>query len=961
MQLIDPYRGWVILLVGIGGAWLISTLWIRSLARGLRLRREMRFGWAQVGDQLEERLTLENNGWAPATWVEIVDHSTLPGHTISQVTGISGMSSNQWHTQGRCTRRGLFSLGPTGLRCSDPFGIYTLEVTDSATRTLMVMPPVVPLPAIEVAPGGRSGEGRPRQNAPERTVSSSSVREYMPGDSLRWIHWRTTARRNKPFVRIFDGTPAGDWRIILDLESSVQAGQGWESTVEHSVILAASLADRGLRLRRAVGLAANGNELVWMPPDDSPAHRWAILRALALAEPGSTSLGTLLRNMERDIRSHTSIILITLPCQSWAEALLPLMWRCHPHGIADRPGQLRRLGDIRLMMELLNRWVYPLCDHQGYTDRPEARPGQSADGNGAFHRGKVLVRTWGYVLERFVMLIARLFERIGMRNLLLAFLLVGATATVTASLAGLVKGIDERIFWLIGLAGLAAGWLFSRSRLKGPLAALLGFLLGLLLIIYLLAGLGSPLVAMTRSLVSLAVNSLRWKELGPPDNTSLILALQELSTRFNSLVTHLYTWLNGMLIQQPVFDRVALTLIWGLLFWVGTRWAAWSIYRRRQPLAAIFPMAAILAGVLNYTRGNANLLIPIVVVTLSLMGLVSFDSQQRRWVAKQVDYAEDIFMDVSMAVFFLTLLLTTSAAVAPSLSIRQVIRFGQEIYQEFQGDTEQVAESLGISPYERPESLDGIVVEGLPRQHLLKSGPELSEIVVMTIQTNDLPPMAVLEAVLVQLPHYYWRAITFDKYTGLGWESSSTLNYVYEAGEPALEELPPVSGAMRIVNQHVEFAQDLGGLLYATGELITVDQKYKVAWRMPIEQGADPYGVTVQTSSYRAQSLLTSPSIPQLQQAGQEYPADQRSLPAADELPDGCAAGRIDRGPQLPMKSCGYRELWRSFTPWMSQRPPTDRDVADYFLLDLQQGYCDYYATAMVVLARSAVCRRGWQ
>lgn len=400
MQLINPYRGWVILLVGIGGAWLISTLWIRSLAGKLRLTREMRFGWAQVGDRLEERLTLENNSWASATWVEIIDHSTLPGHTISQVTGIGGMSTSQWHTQGMCTRRGLFTLGPTALRTGDPFGIYTLEIENPATRTLMVMPPVVPLPAIEVAPGGRSGEGRPRVNAPERTVSSSSVREYFPGDSLRWIHWRTTARRNKHYVRIFDGTPAGDWRILLDLENGVQAGEGMDSTVEHSIILAASLADRGLGLRRAVGLAANGKELIWMPPDDSPAHRWAILRALALAEPGDTSLGTLLRSMESNIRSHTSIILITPSLSNdWIEALLPLMWRgVTPTVLLLDPTTFGGHGDTRPMLGLLAQMgVAHYAISIDLLNRAEARPGQA--GRWEWHvstRGKaILVRKPG--------------------------------------------------------------------------------------------------------------------------------------------------------------------------------------------------------------------------------------------------------------------------------------------------------------------------------------------------------------------------------------------------------------------------------------------------------------------------------------------------------------------------------------------------------------------------------------
>ena len=80
LQLTVPYRGWLILLVGLGSLWLISFLWARSLSRNLQLTREVRFGWVQVGDTLEERFMLTNLGWAPAVWAEIEDHSTLPDY-----------------------------------------------------------------------------------------------------------------------------------------------------------------------------------------------------------------------------------------------------------------------------------------------------------------------------------------------------------------------------------------------------------------------------------------------------------------------------------------------------------------------------------------------------------------------------------------------------------------------------------------------------------------------------------------------------------------------------------------------------------------------------------------------------------------------------------------------------------------------------------------------------------------
>jgi len=328
MEVIDPSKIWVVLLIGLGLAWLVSYIWVHLLARHLSLRREIRFGWAQVGDRLEERFTLENESFAPALWVEIADQSTLPDYPASRVTGIGERTSMEWRTEALCTRRGLYMLGPTNLKTGDPFGIYSLDMHLPFSQTVIILPPVVALPGIEVAPGGRSGSGRPRTNAPERTVSASNVRQYVPGDNLHSIHWRTTARRGSPYVRIFDGTPAGDWRILLDLNQEVQLGEGWDSTVEHAVILAASLADRGLRLHHSVGLGVNGSEPVWMPPKPGEERRWEILRTLALVKPGDHSLAEYLRQVSPGIRSNTSLVVITPSVEGdWLQELIPLMWR----------------------------------------------------------------------------------------------------------------------------------------------------------------------------------------------------------------------------------------------------------------------------------------------------------------------------------------------------------------------------------------------------------------------------------------------------------------------------------------------------------------------------------------------------------------------------------------------------------------------------------------------------------
>jgi len=379
LQLIQPYRGWMILLFGLGSAWIFGYFWASSLLNYLQLTRETRFGWAQVGDQLEERFTIENTGWAPALWVEIIDHSTLPGHQINWATGVGSRASTQWRTQGTCSRRGVFVLGPTSLKSSDPFGFFTILIHDPRSRSIMVMPPVVPLPRIEVAAGGRSGEGFPRPNASERTVSSGSVREYSPGDSLRWIHWKTSAHHDHPYVRIFDGTPAGDWHIFLDLDQNAQLGFGSDSTVEHAVILAASLAARGLNNKRAVGLAVSSKEAVWIPPGAGESQRWNILRALAQVDVGDRPISEFLHRMARDIRSQTSIILITPSMQSdWVEALLPLMWRGVTPTVLllDRASFGGQSSSHSMQEALTDLGIAHYIITHDLLNRPEAHPGQ---------------------------------------------------------------------------------------------------------------------------------------------------------------------------------------------------------------------------------------------------------------------------------------------------------------------------------------------------------------------------------------------------------------------------------------------------------------------------------------------------------------------------------------------------------------------------------------------------------
>jgi uncharacterized protein (DUF58 family) len=331
-----------------------------------------------VGDQLQERLTLTNRSRVPAPWLAVVDHSTLPGYQASRAQGLGERAQMHWFEQLVCSRRGLFTVGPTSLQSGDPFGFYGVDVDYPSSFVMLVMPPIVHLPSIDVAPGARAGEGRRQDSALEHAVSASSVREYRPGDSLRWIHWPTSARRDEPFVRTFDHTPSSNWWIVLDLDQRAQAGEGQKATEEHGVILAASLAHRGLQAGKAVGLVTHGQDLVWLPPKEGASQRLEILRALALVGTGQRTLTDLLARVGPALGQRGSLVIISPDVDGrWLESLVPMMRRgLVPTVLLLDPasfGGESRAGSVLASLEAMSVTHYVVTPD--LLDRPDAQPG----------------------------------------------------------------------------------------------------------------------------------------------------------------------------------------------------------------------------------------------------------------------------------------------------------------------------------------------------------------------------------------------------------------------------------------------------------------------------------------------------------------------------------------------------------------------------------------------------------
>lgn len=331
VQLVSPANAWSWLLVGLSLLLGINFYWALALRNRVTLARVATGSWVVAGDQLREDFTLTNAAALPVLWARVRDGSAVPGYCADRVESASGGQTRRWTYAGVCQRRGVFRLGPTDLEMADPCGFFRVTQHYPATTTLMVYPRAAHLPDLQLPRGRAPGRATTVERAAEDTITIGGLRPYLPGDSLRRIHWPSTARHDALMVREFEREPTGDLWLVVDMDAAVQAGQGAEATQEYAVILAASIAAQFTRggERRGVGLLMAGRAPIMLAPATGAEQLWRILHALAEAEPtAGQSLAGLLLQAGPGLRSGRTIVVIT-PSQdpAWVGPLLPLLAR----------------------------------------------------------------------------------------------------------------------------------------------------------------------------------------------------------------------------------------------------------------------------------------------------------------------------------------------------------------------------------------------------------------------------------------------------------------------------------------------------------------------------------------------------------------------------------------------------------------------------------------------------------
>lgn len=245
-------RPLIVVSVGLLLAVLVAWLAVRLTGRPIELRRTTRTKPLE-GEDVQVRVELElDSSLAPAS-VTLVERFAKLGERRTAL-----------HREGRhlwaryvipSPPRGRYALEAAVAVVEDPFGLDRVELPLPRQEALVVYPRLVELDRLFTETGSHAREGRRLLLQRPSGFDLHSVRDYVEGDSLRKVHWPTTARRGHLMVKELEDSPRDELAVVLDASRDAVVGESFDVQVRAVGSILQAYARRGRRAALVVGSA----------------------------------------------------------------------------------------------------------------------------------------------------------------------------------------------------------------------------------------------------------------------------------------------------------------------------------------------------------------------------------------------------------------------------------------------------------------------------------------------------------------------------------------------------------------------------------------------------------------------------------------------------------------------------------------------------------------------------------
>jgi uncharacterized protein (DUF58 family) len=308
--------GALVLVAGLG-----AMAWSRLSLERITYERRWSTQRAFVGEEIEVAFSLRNRKALPLPWFEVrellpdqlppVGARVLPAayqgsFYYTHTTSLAWYERVTWRQRFSCTTRGFYEVGPVRLRSGDLFGFFPRQMQLDKRDPVAVLPRLLDLGPLELPVRRPFGSAKGGNRIFEDQSRIAGLRDYRPGDPLKRIDWKATARRGTLQSRLYDPSATVTLIVALNADTFAHTWEGYDPLLlERAVAVAGSIAAFAEAERYAVGLIANcsypgADRPIVVPAGRDPGQITRVLDALAMV--GSFTIATPEGLLERERR-----------------------------------------------------------------------------------------------------------------------------------------------------------------------------------------------------------------------------------------------------------------------------------------------------------------------------------------------------------------------------------------------------------------------------------------------------------------------------------------------------------------------------------------------------------------------------------------------------------------------------------------------------------------------------------
>lgn len=260
------YAGYVLVAV-----LFVSRVLTDRWSSGLSAERQVSLLEAKVGQEIQVGIVLVNRSGWPIPWVLVED--LLPASALMytppnlevhgqrvRVVLLAKEGRKLLNYRLTCHRRGYYQIGPTVLETGDLLGLQRRFQIAAEPQFLLVYPRVIPLTGFDVASPRPIGEIQLTHALVDDPTRLAGVRLYQPGDPLRRVHWKATARSGELHSKVYEPTCVAGAMIVVDFHVRSNPQRHEPLRGELAASAAASIAQALYELAQPAGLVSNGRD-----------------------------------------------------------------------------------------------------------------------------------------------------------------------------------------------------------------------------------------------------------------------------------------------------------------------------------------------------------------------------------------------------------------------------------------------------------------------------------------------------------------------------------------------------------------------------------------------------------------------------------------------------------------------------------------------------------------------------